>query len=113
MCKLLLPEERMDIYELNDNVDKFKDFVSLLDPNVDVFNPTEIAKNLTTIQCFEKHFPNIYTEEKIGEQGKKAMLYTGLIKIKEIYDRRKHDISLVTGETKLQAVLVESSILSK
>jgi len=112
MCKLLASEDRMDIYELNDDPEKFKNMVSSLDTNVDVFTPVNISRSLSVIQAFEKHFPIVYTNEKVGDQGKKALLYTGLMKVKEIYDKKKNDISLETGESKLQAVLVESSILS-
>ncbi len=112
MCKLLLTEDKMDIYELNDDQEKFKNFVCSFFPNEDIFSPNELSKNLTLMQRFEKNFPAVYTDEKAGEQGKKALVYTGLLKIKEVYERKKNDIVHATGESKLQAVLVESSILS-
>ena len=113
MCKLILPEEKMDVYELNDDTEKFKNMVSLLDTNVDIFNPHILAQNLLIIQAFEKHFPKAYKIENSAELGKKTIIYTGLKKVKEVYDKRKNDLVKNTGEVKLQAILVESSILSK
>ena len=104
MCKLL-PSD-MEIYEINDDINKFKEKVNpTKDPNV--FTDEKIMKAMKKIQSFEQKYREVYRDTNTDEYlHKKSIIHVGLEKMLVDYRQsEKNNMSTLRG------VLVESDML--
>ena len=104
MCNLL-PKE-MEIYEINDDINKFK---SKVNPSNDptFFTEAKIAQARKRIKAFEDRYREVYTDTNTEEYLiKKSIICVGLEKMLEFYrDSEKNNKGTLRG------VLVESDML--
>jgi phospholipid-translocating P-type ATPase (flippase) len=104
MCKLLPPE--MEIYEINDDINKFKDKVN---PSNDasVFTDEKIKAAKKKIKDFEDKYREVYLDTNTDEYlDKKSIICVGLEKM--IQDYRASE---ARSQSQLRGVLVESDML--
>jgi magnesium-transporting ATPase (P-type) len=104
MCKLLPPD--MEIYEINDDINKFKDKVN---PSNDpaIFTEEKIKAAKKKIKDFEDRYREVYLDTNTDEYlDKKSIIYVGLEKMLQDYHA-----SEARSQSQLRGVLVESDML--
>lgn len=104
MCKLLPPE--MEIYEINDDINKFKEKVN---PSNDlhVFTEDKIKAAKKRIKDFEDKYREVYLDTNTDEYLiKKSIICVGLEKMLEDYHASEK-----RSQSQLRGVLVESDML--
>jgi phospholipid-translocating P-type ATPase (flippase) len=107
-CKLLPPN--MELYEIYEDIDKYKKFVNSMGNNDDnVFTNEKIQKANQSIQDFEKKYPEVYKEinQIQGIGYKKAVLLVGLEQMLIYYNKRE-----TTNKHTLRGILIESAMLN-
>ena len=107
-CKLLPPN--MELYEIYEDIDKYKKFVNSMGNNDDnVFTNEKIQKANQSIQDFEKKHPEVYKEinQIQGIGYKKAVLLVGLEQMLIYYNK-----SETTNKHALRGILIESAMLN-
>ncbi len=104
MCKLLPPD--MEIYEINDDINKFKDKVNPSnDPAIFTEEKIKIAK--MKIKDFEDKYREVYLDTNTDEYlDKKSVICVGLEKMLQDYHA-----SEARSQSQLRGVLVESDML--
>ena len=105
-CKLLPPD--MELYEIYEDIDKYKTFVNNMGSDDEVFSNEKIQKANQCIQEFEKKYPDVYKEtaQTQGIGYKKAVLLVGLEQMLIYYNK-----SETINKHTLRGVLIESAML--
>jgi phospholipid-translocating P-type ATPase (flippase) len=105
MCNLLV--KNMKLYEIYDDINKFKSVITALYPEETIFSEESLEKAKLKIACFENKFKDVYSHIQSKEyNNKKGILFLGLEKMIEVYENNmKSDAASLTG------ILVESDIL--
>jgi magnesium-transporting ATPase (P-type) len=100
----------MELYEIYEDIDKYKKFVNSMGNNDDdVFTNEKIQKANQSIQEFEKKYPEVYKEinQIQGIGYKKAVLLVGLEQMLIYYNKRE-----TTNKHTLRGILIESAMLN-
>ena len=104
MCKLLPPE--MEIYEINDDINKFKEKVNPSN-DLNVFTEDKIKAAKKRIKDFEDKYREVYLDTNTDEYLiKKSIICVGLEKMLEDYHASEK-----RSQSQLRGVLVESDML--
>lgn len=102
-CKLLPPD--MEIYEIYEDLEKYKKFVLAMSNDKQIFQQNNIEKAIELISNFEKDFPQVYmgNAPKVPEaleeyleklNQRKGILYIGLKRMLEYYKESEKKIKI-------------------
>ena len=114
-CKLL--PQGMELYEIYEDLAKYKRFVSTMCQDENLFTPENIQKNIDRIDLFENQYPTAYQlngpkdptqykefESKVKER--KAILLIGMENMLKFYKKSEQE-----NKDKLRGILIEAAML--